>query len=227
MPAVHPNKKKRNPSILSSLGITVKVPSAGLPRIVSNDLRVQSIMEARSKMSTTSRRPVQSKTTDMNMMDLFKASRQGNIPDIDLIVRECPNIVNSLSSSSEDIFGTGGTCLHYAAVGCQPGALYALLTRGADPKIRSGRGCTALHVACIKGSVECCVILLDHGASMLQSDAFGLTPLEILKQPCGDAELARSRRNILEYYNRLRKVNSKELDARVLAIADKRIYSKN
>jgi hypothetical protein len=224
MPIAPPKSKKRNPSILNSLGISVQSSSAGTPRVVSSDARVQRIIDSRKGASEHPKRLRPTNPNLQNVMDLHRAARQGNILDIDILLRDCPDIVNLPSSSSEDTFGAGGTSLHYATVGCQPGTLFALLRQGAEPNVGSTRLCTPLHVACMKGFVECAIILMDHGANMLQADSFGVTPLSILNKACGDTVLLGSRKSILLYYKRLKKVERPGIPSRILAVTDHRLY---
>ena len=56
-------------------------------------------------------------------------------------------------------------------------AVLELLKAGADPNITDDWGCSALEVACVRGSVQLCRILLLYGANPNNRNYLSRTPL--------------------------------------------------
>ena len=195
-PKVRKNINK-NPSILESLGVSitgglnseVRVNVSGL-----RDVRVGSVKKEKFESPSDIHNRV--------MSDLCRSARQGNLFDVNLILDTTPDLLNSVSNASEDCFGSNGSPLHYATIGNQPDIVHALLVRGANITLQTSRGMTALHLSCTRGFVECASLLLDHGASMMNKDKFGITPLNIVNQ--GFKELKLARTAIYTYYNKYR-----------------------
>jgi ankyrin repeat protein len=80
----------------------------------------------------------------------------------------------SLSASDND----GWTALHH---GTRAGrrAVVVLLEAGADPNAKAADGSTPLHCAVEYGDSDAVSVLLDHGASALCQNRWGVTPLQV------------------------------------------------
>ena len=60
------------------------------------------------------------------------------------------------------------------------GCAGVLLRHGADVTWADPTGDTALHKACLSGSIACTRLLLQHGASVSATHRFGMVPLDCL-----------------------------------------------
>jgi hypothetical protein len=196
------NRKRQNPSVLEALGISVRASTgkSGL-NVIAADQRVQRVNDFKANQ-TVNRQilsiPPQPTVTEQ---DLHKAARQALFVDLDFILEQRPELLNSPSKANEDCFGVGGTALLFAVAGDNPQVVEYLLSRGADPHLASDRGITPLHFSCRKGAIECAKLLLGHGASMFTKDRYNLTPLCILtKETCADPVMRKQRAGILSYY---------------------------
>ena len=129
-------------------------------------------------------------------------------------------MLNSVSTASEDSFGFRGTPLLYATVGNQPDIVYSLLTRGANVDAKSSRGITALHLACLRGYVECASLLINFGAKMNIADNFGNTPINILRDQ-NSLELKPQRLAITTYYKKCSSEGQKSIALLPQDIRDK------
>lgn len=100
---------------------------------------------------------------------LFKATRLGNVPDIEKMI-----------DSGEDInqkLWDGWTLLHEAARSRQPGVTTMLLDRGMNVNAADNLQQSALHVAAQTGSNLVLSVLFQNGADASHKDAKGRTPL--------------------------------------------------
>lgn len=92
----------------------------------------------------------------------FQCVRYGNLPQ----VQQMANF-NLLTMEDED----GDKAMHVAVYASQPKVLEFLCSTRVDPDQYGCSGRTPLNVAAYEGNVECCEILLRHGASILETDA--------------------------------------------------------
>jgi ankyrin repeat protein len=208
------------PSIIQSLGISVTpLKPTGFTRSNADD-QIERL--SRNIMINTRLNSLhQSVKTDIR--DLHRACRQGLSHEVSYLVDNNPSLIEAQSVSSEDGMGAGATALHYATVGNKPDIVEGLLNKGAALNAKTNRGLTPLHIACSKGYEECAFILIRAGASAIIKDGFGVSPREMLAQPCGDIALRASRSRIL---SRLRQVRpSFTGDISLIPIVDKVLYS--
>jgi hypothetical protein len=150
--------------------------------------------------------------------------------DLEFILGQHPEFVNVGSTASEDAFGVGGTCLHFAVAGNNPEVIRFLISRRADPNAASERGITPLHLACSRGSTGCAMALIDHGANMSAKDKYGNTPYSILKSDCAEPCLAKARAEILRYQTRRAQSDSQatisSVTTKMLQLTDSLLYKK-
>lgn len=215
--------RKRKPSVLDALGISIKQDSSRSFRVIASDKRVQMINERRQLTPELPKQLALKSCHNTDLTDLHKACRQGNVLDVQFLLNQDPSLAATPSTSSEDSFGKGGRTVHFATAGDQSKILEFLIVRGVQPSSKTERGVTPLHIACTKGLVDCAAILLRGGANMIERDSYGQTPMGILRQDCGDVVLRRARAQILTLYRRSRDSRSVS-DRQVLSIADRVLY---
>lgn len=215
--------RKRKPSVLDALGISIKQDSSISFRVIAADKRVQMINEKRQLTPELPKQPTLKSFNNTDLTDLHKACRQGNVHEVEFLLNQDPSLADTPSTSSEDSFGKGGRTVHFATAGDQSKVLEFLIVRGVQPSLKTERGITPLHIACSKGLVDCAGILLRGGANMIERDSYGQTPMGILCQDCGDVVLRRARAQILTLYRRSRYSRSVS-DSQVLSIADRILY---
>jgi ankyrin repeat protein len=75
------------------------------------------------------------------------------------------------------VVADGRTDLHYAALNNDVGEAEARLVAGDDPNAADDEGFTPLHFAAQTGTSRVARLLLDHGAEIDPTNAFGNTPL--------------------------------------------------
>ena len=63
--------------------------------------------------------------------------------------------------------------MHQAVDGNQPNVIQLILLYGFNPNVRSRGGLTPLHLAVIKGQVDCVRALIDNGADITVKDDQG------------------------------------------------------
>eukprot|EP01083_Nonionella_stella_P029487 81153_1 len=74
---------------------------------------------------------------------------------------------------------SGFALLHYAAFYGLPSIIPVLLSRGANPDIKTSRGnLTPLHLACGAGNYAIVEVLLRHGCALNEPDCFGSYPID-------------------------------------------------
>ena len=95
----------------------------------------------------------------------------------DRFLRVMELLNNGAISSINTRAGTDGeTLLHKGArLNINGDMFQSMLTKGANPRLRSHSRETPLHTAASSNSVEMIIILLDHGASALAQDRRGWT----------------------------------------------------
>eukprot|EP00557_Chaetoceros_sp_GSL56_P010970 CAMPEP_0176477488 /NCGR_PEP_ID=MMETSP0200_2-20121128/649_1 /TAXON_ID=947934 /ORGANISM="Chaetoceros sp., Strain GSL56" /LENGTH=1094 /DNA_ID=CAMNT_0017873301 /DNA_START=171 /DNA_END=3455 /DNA_ORIENTATION=- len=123
-------------------------------------------------------------TIDPNEMRALDDDELDNILD-SLLVKIVESLVE-MSASECDIQEelnapdrSGFTLLHYAALYNLQSLIPVLLSRGANPDIKSLRGdVTPLHLACGSGNTAIVQLLLRHGCSLEVADCFGSYPAD-------------------------------------------------
>jgi len=222
-------KNKGNPSVLEALGIKLR-PNIGKRGIsvVAADRRVEYLNDVKAKNEL---KPTQQKalpSTELNVGDLHRACRQAIPLDLEFILKEHPEFLNQPSTASEDIFGVGGSSLHFAVAGNNPEVLCYLLGHRANLNATSERGITPLHLACSRGYTDCAIVLIDNGGNMFAKDNFGNTPSSILKSVCPDQILAKQRSIIQSYSNKKTTQSQPAISisskSRMLELTDKILY---
>ena len=193
MPSL-PSKKhhgRKTVNVLDALGISLRTDSQGI-RVISSDRRVQQINDLRE--TRVCLKPWRISKTNVDSLSGFqRACRQGNFSDVEFCLSRDPSLVQVLSTSSEDGIGSKASCVHFAVLGNIPEMVRYLSARGAPVSVRSERGTSPLHLACLRGYVECAVALFECGANVREKDNHGQTPISILKGACADAELRKNR----------------------------------
>jgi hypothetical protein len=226
-------KNKGNPSVLDALGIKIrpKTGSKGFS-VVAADRRVEYVNDIRARNEV---RPTLLKALPGSQKlipaDLHRAARQSIQIDLDFIVSQHPEFVNTPSNANEDVFGTGGTSLHFAVAGNNPEVIRFLVSNGANTNAASDRGITPLHLACIRGFTECAMALMDNGGQMSAKDNYGNTPYSILKSVCAEPSLSKARSEMLRYYNGNRGLSSSNqaallVTSKMLQLTDSLLYKK-
>jgi len=112
----------------------------------------------------------------------------------DLLDHEQGDVVRLLLAAGASVSARGDngwTALHYGTR-AGPAAITALLGAGADVDAKATDVSTPLHCAVEYGNSGAVATLLDHGASALRQNRWGVTPLqvaelEVLKFPDDDA----------------------------------------
>ena len=160
--------KKKNPSILNSLGI-------GKPKI--------KVVPRESKLSVAEERIllINRLSQTQGSRELLTAARTGDLAKVEYLLNFVPSTkVNFQSSSSEDVLGKGATALHFAALNDHPQVIEALLRFSANPLLTTQSGLTPLHIAAKRGAVGAVKTFLvypGNSALVAAKDNMGRTAL--------------------------------------------------
>ena len=218
-------KRKRDcfPSVMDSLGISIKAGASGPLKVVAADTRTQRVNEFLENRTQKDNSHPPS-CIQKEVVQLHSSCRRGNLADVAFLLDQKPELINMSSVSSEDSIGTGGIALHFATLGNQPDIVSYLIQKGGDINRKSDRGITPLHIASGRGLFECANLLLGNGGNLLIKDSYGKSALSLLQQETGDPHLRKSRTLIA---NASRKsLNGVPLDgALILKITDKKLYN--
>jgi hypothetical protein len=217
-------KRKRDgfPTVMESLGISIKAQSSQPVRVVAADSRTQRLNEFIANKSPKDN--LQQSSSILNeVAQLHSSCRKGNLADVSFLLDQKPELINMPSASNEDFFGTGGISLHFATLGNQPDIVSYLISKGAKINCQSARGITPLHIASARGLVECGNVLVRQGGNLLIKDSYGKSALSLLQQETGNTELRKSRSLIL--VSSRKPGSGTQLDSRaILTITDKKLY---
>ena len=120
------------------------------------------------------------RTPQQHMFDV--ARRQGDIIEMKELLNQ------GINPNSTDESGTSVliTAINYDGKGlANVNAVCLLLLNGVDPERRDKKGWTALHHACVSGSVDCVSELYNHGADLNALTNKGETSLDLINQLVG------------------------------------------
>jgi len=159
--------KRKDPSILQSLGLNTKRPRTEKP---TNSV---SLVEKRMAL-------LSSLSASQASRELLSACRAGDLSRVEYLLKSVPSTdINYRSSASEDILGKGALALHYAALGDHVGIINFLCDCGASVLATTDSGLTALHVAAKRGHPASARALLAVGGPLLKvsKDLLGKTAL--------------------------------------------------
>ena len=151
-------KKRKNPSVLQSLGIRKPQPKPVQPPTSTTPTMAQKRMKVLAAL-----------TSSQASRELQSAARSGDIARANYLLTSVPTTdVNYKSSASEDSLGKGATSLHFAALNGHHEIINLLLRCGAACGATTESGSTPLHVATKKGHVEAVKCLLSFGGPTLR-----------------------------------------------------------
>ena len=173
------NKRSANdrPSVLESLGIKRK------PIQKERQLPPEKVEEKSIKLAEKRIQLLASLAATQPSRELLSACRSGDLPRAQFLLHSVPSTdVNYQSPSSEDGVGKHATALHFAAVNDHPEILSLLLASGADPRLVTDCGQSALHVAAKRGHANAVKILIteNRGSAAelrVMQDTLGKTAL--------------------------------------------------
>ena len=138
--------------------------------------------------------------------ELVSAAKRGRIDTIATALEPDPSLASLRRSNPAqlpiDARAVGGrTILSYAAEREATLDLSRwMLEHGADPNATDQRGRSALAVAAWKGCVQTVLLLLRHGASPVNYDVYGLTPLHKAARDSGILGLSRHCCKLARYH---------------------------
>lgn len=225
MPNSKRSRSQGNQSVLSSLGVSVR-PSGGGLRVLSADERVQRINDLRAcKRAKTCISVPQD--AGVNLFDFHRACRRGSFSEVGLCLSSDISLLQSVSTSSEDSLGSKASCVHFAVLGNNADMVRYLASCGAPVSFLTDRGVSPLHLACVRGYVECAVALIECGANVSERDNFGKTALSILRASCADIDLRKRRAIICKVLERsVKKLSdiSSQQDKNLLKISNDILY---
>ena len=142
--------------------------------------------------------PTASPTDPVDRLDLFAASKLGDL-----------NAMKASINDGVDLDGLdpryGVTSLSWAAAMGHVDAVDLLLDEGADVNARNGDGVTALHAACFFGQPGTTARLLDRGAVIHAETNEGDRPIDVLK---ANWETTRELAGVLEIEVEQQRINA-------------------
>uniref|UniRef100_A0A3P8VT62 Uncharacterized protein n=1 Tax=Cynoglossus semilaevis TaxID=244447 RepID=A0A3P8VT62_CYNSE len=97
-------------------------------------------------------------------------------------VSRVKRLVDSVNVNAKDMAGRKSTPLHFAAGNGKKSSvatIHLLLCQGADPNARDNWNYTPLHEAAIKGKIDVCIVLLQHGADPNIRNTDGKSALDL------------------------------------------------
>jgi ankyrin repeat protein len=116
--------------------------------------------------------------------EVFDIFRKGDVQAVKAMIETTPRLVDARDAD-------GGTLLHYAAYGTDPGLIRFLIDKGAKIEAADAEAHTPLHIAVMNDRREAAAALLERGAAVEARDDYQRTALILCARERGQASLGR------------------------------------